>query len=200
MNPEQNTSSREFFEQMYRRDPDPWNFADDPYESSRYDTLIASLAGKHFERGFEPGCSVGVLTARLAPFCGELLATDLSETAVNHARQRCVAYPKVRVAVGSVEDAEPGPLDLLVLSEIGYYFNASDLQKWAGRLFSCVRPGGIVLASHWLGTSPDHVLAGDHVQDILQDLAKDRSYTLTFARRTDHYRLESWKHQRICAQ
>jgi SAM-dependent methyltransferase len=192
MSAEANSSSREFFERMYVRDVDPWKFSSDPYESSRYDCLIDCLSGKHFARGYEPGCSVGVLTDRLAPFCKELLATDLSETAVDRARQRCVAHAHVRFMSRSVAEIDPGPLDLLVLSEIGYYFNASDLMKWASQLFSCMRPGGTILTCHWLGVSPDHLLSGNQVQDIFQKLATDRSYTSALTRCTENYRLESW--------
>jgi hypothetical protein len=192
MSVEINPSSREFFERMYSRDLDPWKFASDPYESARYNTLIESLSGKHFARAFEPGCSVGVLTDRLAPFCDELLASDLSEIALDRTRQRCLAHTNVRFLSGSVRDIDLGPVDLIVLSEIGYYFNASDLMEWASRLLSCLRPGGTILTCHWLGVSPDHLLSGNQVQDIFRNLANERNCALTFARCTENYRLESW--------
>jgi len=78
---------------MYREKTDPWNFATDAYERSRYESLLSALAGQRYHRAFEPGCSIGVLTASLAPFCDELLAIDLSETAISHARRRCAVYP-----------------------------------------------------------------------------------------------------------
>jgi predicted TPR repeat methyltransferase len=190
-----NPSSREFFERMYQRAADPWNFAGDTYELSRYDAILNALSGQRFTRVFEPGCSVGVLTARLAPFCDELLAIDLSETAVAKARERCAAYTHAHIEQASVADANPGPLDLLVLSEIGYYFSVSDLYVWADRLLSQLMPGGFLLASHWLGFSPDHLLSGEHVQDIIQNLAKGRGFVLAFVQRTENFRLELWKRQ-----
>jgi len=192
MNSAHNPSSREFFEQMYTHDIDPWNFASDPYESSRYDAIVHCLSGKRFARAFEPGCSVGVLTARLALFCDHLLATDLSETAVARAMQRCAAYTNVHFLTASVADIDPGALDLLVLSEIGYYFNTLDLTRWAGRLLSRVRLGGTILTCHWRGVSSDHLLSGDQVQEVFQHLAADRSYVLTAARCTENYKLQSW--------
>ena len=189
------TSSREFFERMYQNDPDPWNFAGDAYELSRYDAVLKALAGQHFGRAFEPGCSVGVLTARLASFCDEILAIDLSEAAVVEARKRCVAYGQVRVEQGSVGEVDPGPVDLLLLSEIGYYFSATDLREWVDRVLSRLLPSGVLLASHWLGFSPDHKLSGEQVQDIVQDLAGERGLVLKFAQRTDDFRLDLWKWQ-----
>jgi len=192
MSAELNPSSREFFESMYLRNRDPWNFAEDAYELSRYDALLAALTGEHFTHAFEPGCSVGVLTARLAPLCDSLFATDLSEIAVGRARERCADHPNVRIEQGSVAGTDPGPLDLLVLSEIGYYFSAADLSKWASRLLSQLRPGGTLLAAHWLGVSPDHTLSADCVHDVLHRLAKERHYALTLAQRTDNFRLDRW--------
>lgn len=194
MSIELDSSSREFFEHMYQRDADPWNFACDAYEGSRYDAILDALQSRRFARAFEPGCSVGVLTARLAPFCDELLAIDLSETAVSKARQRCAAYAQANIEQGSVTDVNPSMIDLLILSEIGYYFSAAALQSWADRLLDQVVPGGVLLASHWLGFSPDHKLSGDQVQDIVQNLASARRFKLAFAQRTENFQLDLWKH------
>jgi protein-L-isoaspartate O-methyltransferase len=185
-------SSREFFESMYRRNADPWNFANDTYELSRYDAFLSALTGRHFARAFEPGCSIGVFTAHLASLCDSLLATDLSEIAVSRARERCADYTNVRIEQGSVADADPGPLDLLVLSEIGYYFSAAALSKWASRLLSRLQPGGTLLAAHWLGFSPDHILSGDRVHDVLHALAKEHHCVLALSQRTDSFRLDKW--------
>src|ERR1700722_19701349 len=111
MNETLDSANREFFERIYALDADPWNFASDAYELSRYEALIAALSNQHFERAFEPGCSVGVLTERLAPFCGLLLATDLSSNAVAQARARCSSLPNVQIEQGSVAEADVGPLD-----------------------------------------------------------------------------------------
>lgn len=187
------TTSREFFEAKYAADSDPWNFAGDAYELSRYATIIKALGGEHFDRAFEPGCSVGVLTEILAPSCGALLATDISEKALAQARARCAGLRQVRIEQGSVADADPGPLDLLVLSEIGYYSTAEALEQWAGRLIGSLQPGGTLLAAHWLGTSTDHMLPGDRVHGILHEQARQQHLALTLERRMDNFRLDVWK-------
>ena len=194
MSADLNPSSQEFFEEMYSRNADPWNFAGDAYEHSRYDALLTALTGRHYGRAFEPGCSIGVLTEGLAPLCDELLAIDLSETAIAQARERCLAFSNVRFAVASIYDVDPGPLDLLVLSEIGYYFESSDLRAWADKLLASLLPGGIVLACHWLGSSPDHQLTGDEVHAILQELAEACAYKLSLSQRTENYQLTCWTH------
>ena len=162
-------TSPEFFEAMYRSDPDPWNFSGSRYELDRYDTILKALASRRYHSAFEPGCSIGVLTEKLAGICDRLLSIDFSTTAVEQARARCAGKPHVEIRCASVFDTLPDPgLDLLVLSEIGYYFSPAE---WAGLLDTLVdrvRPGGNVLAAHWLGHSRDHTSLGDEVHRVVR--------------------------------
>jgi hypothetical protein len=162
------TTSPEFFEAKYRSDYDPWHFADSRYEQSRYAATVAALDGGWFEHAFEPGCSIGVLTQQLAPFCGQLIAIDISETAARVAAERCRALSNVQVSQGSLPaDIPPGMFDLIVLSEIGYYFEVDALQSLARSLAGRLNRDGVLLAAHWLGESPDHLLSGDQVHGVL---------------------------------
>ncbi len=162
-------SSAEFFETRYREVGDPWDLAHDSYEQSRYDTIIRALAGRRYRHAFEPGCAVGALTEKLATICDRVDACDFSQTAVEQARQRCAGFPGVSVRCASVTD--PAPIhdyDLIVLSEIGYYFSFTAWQSVVSDIAERMQPGTILLASHWLGTSPDHLLTGDEVHACMQ--------------------------------
>jgi SAM-dependent methyltransferase len=180
----------EAFEQRYRVDQDPWRFATSAYERERYAITIESLTQDRYANAFEPGCSIGELTARLAPRCGRLLATDVSPTAVERARQRCAGYDNVRVECGDLRTAAlDSPLDLIVLSELAYYFEAQQLEVLAHRLAAALSVGGTLLAVHWLGESVDHVLHGDEAHEILL-----RSLPLrhVVANRYVGFRLDLW--------
>lgn len=157
-----------FFEDAYRRTADPWSFADDPTEGARYDRIVAQLGDRTFAAAFEPGCSIGVLTERLAARCRALLAIDVAPSAVARARARCVHFPHVTVTVGRLPDDIPsGPLDLVVVSEVGYYFDRPTLGRVIDRVIEPLVPGGLLVACHWTGTSPDHVLSGQVVHEVL---------------------------------
>ncbi|QXC62213.1 nodulation S family protein [Aquihabitans sp. G128] len=166
--------SAEAFEQRYQGDADPWDFAGSPYEQGRYASILASLGRPSYGRAYEPGCSVGELTALLAPRCAELVATDVSATAVDRARARCRDLAGVTLATGSVTDAPPAPLDLVVLSEVGYYLSTVELAEVAGALGAALAPGGELVACHWLGESPDHQLHGTTVHRVLADSLPSR--------------------------
>jgi len=167
----ESTTSAEFFEQKYRENPDPWDFAPSDYERSRYDAIITALGMQRYERAFETGCSIGELTSRLARLCNHLDAMDISSTAVDCAQHRCREFLNVTFHVGALQhQITSDALDLIVFSEIGYYFDEASLQEMGNMLVSRISRLGTLLAVHWLGTSNDHLLSGDRVHEILGGL------------------------------
>jgi len=182
------------FEDRYRENPDPWNYQASPYERGKYQVTLESLSRPRYVNAFEPACSVGELTAMLAGRCARLLATDVSPTAVTQARRRCAGLHNVRIECRDLradfdEHAEGRPFDLIVLSEVGYYFDIDSLSKLARRLADALCTNGELIAVHWRGHSEDHLLHGDEVHRCLLN-------TLPMQHRLgDHhpgYRLDSW--------
>lgn len=101
-------------------------------------------------RAFEPACGNGELTALLAPRCGELIATDIAEDAVALTRKRVAEFGNVKVAQMFLPDTWPeGPLDLIVLSEIGYYLDEPQLWHIVEHVYQTLSPDGVVVACHW---------------------------------------------------
>jgi SAM-dependent methyltransferase len=158
------------FDDPYARDGDPWSFATSPYEQLRYATTIELVGGRH-RRCFEPGSSIGVLTARLAELCDDVVAVDPSPSAVQIARQRLAAAGHVHLDVGAVPEWWPsGSFDLVVLSELGYYFDRPELTDLVERCSGLLRAPGDLVAVHWLGHSDDHLLHGSEVHEVLGDV------------------------------
>ena len=163
-----NTSSAEFFEAKYRAKADPWEFATNEYELKRYAAITSAIAHRRYQNAFEPGCSIGVLTRRLAEHCDSVYAIDFSSSASDQAKQRCADLANVEVRCASLHDPLPSKrFDLLVLSEIGYYFDLQDWQQISYALIEAIPSGATVLAAHWLGESKDHCLSGDEVHEVL---------------------------------
>src|SRR5919199_2360476 len=141
--------SREYFENLYGRSPDPWGFETSSYERSKYERTLEVLAHRRYRRALEVGCSIGVFTAMLAPLCDELLAVDISERAVVAARERLANYPHVRVERRTLPDETPeGPFDLIVASEILYYFSKELVLMTLQRFERVLAPSGMLLAVH----------------------------------------------------
>jgi hypothetical protein len=185
-----NTTSAEFFEEKYRTNSDPWQFASSAYELNRYAAIMRILGSRTFYSAYEPGCSIGVLTELLASRCRHLLAMDISPTAVAMARTRCAHCPNANIIEGALPaDLPTGRFDLIVFSEIGYYFERSVLEGVRDLLTKRLGQQGVLVGVHWLGTSADHQLSGDEVHDILRST---KSLRITASRRYDDFLLESW--------
>jgi SAM-dependent methyltransferase len=157
-----------YFRDRYASSADPWGLAERWYEARKYAVTAALLPRQHYGTAFEPGCSIGVLTAMLAPRCDTLLACDAVPDAVTAARARTTGLPGVRVEQRTVPDQwPPGSFDLIVWSELLYYFDDADLGQVLGLGVGSLRPGGQILAVHWRHPAPDHPRTGDEVHDDL---------------------------------
>ena len=102
-----NTLPPEYFDHVYQANRDPWNFETSPYEREKYAATLAALPRSCYAEAFEIGCSLGVLTAQLAPHCGHLLAVDVSEAALAQARVRCAELPQVDIRLLRVPEEFP---------------------------------------------------------------------------------------------
>jgi SAM-dependent methyltransferase len=186
-----NRQSQTFFEARYQASSDPWHFASSHYELNRYRATLAALSRASYRRGFEPGCSVGVLSAALAPRVDHLIACDISPTAVARAKERCREFPNVQIHQRDAANEPPeGTFDLIVFSEMGYYFSAERLGAIALRMADRLVPGGEFIAVHWLGTSADHVLHGDEVHEVL---ARALPCEPMAGSRHVGFRIDSWR-------
>ncbi len=176
-----------YFERVYAGASDPWSFATSPYEAQKYEQTLASLGERRFTRALEIGCSIGVFTERLAGRCDELVAVDINERALAEARKRCAQRPNVTFAhMVLPHDFPDGTFDLIVLSEVGYYWSDDDLALARDR-FVRAAPGGTIELVHFLPDVSDYVRPGDAVHEIF--LADDR-FECVRSHRDESYRIE----------
>jgi SAM-dependent methyltransferase len=152
-----------YFRDCYAASPDPYGLAERWYEARKYAITVALLPRQRYGAAFEPGCSIGVLTALLASRCDSLLACDVVPDAVASARARTAGLPGVRVERRAVPGGwPPHSFDLIVLSELLYYFDDADLDEVLRLATGSLRPGGHLLAVHWRHPAP-HPRTGDEV-------------------------------------
>ncbi|MGH3149425.1 MAG: SAM-dependent methyltransferase, partial [Streptosporangiaceae bacterium] len=119
-----------YFDAMYRAAADPWGFENRWYEQRKYALSLAQLPAARYRSAFEPGCSIGVFTRMLAQRCDALLSCDVATAAVQAAARRTSDLPQVRVEQREVPRRWPsGRFDLIVFSEILYYFGDHDLER-----------------------------------------------------------------------
>lgn len=179
----------EYFDRLYAQKPDPWDFASSPYEAKKYKATLAALPRLRYRHALELGCSIGVLTEQLAQRCETVLAVDVSEAALAEARTRNRYFPSVSFEQVDLSHSVPnGLFDLILLSEIGYYFSTVDLAKLREKLTRRLAPRGHLLLIHYTGET-NYPLTGDDVHDTFLKWSDSRWRSLVAAR-TDSYRLD----------
>lgn len=179
----------EYFEALYEQNPDPWRFATSLYEQAKYQETLRSLPQPRYGRALEVGCSIGVLTGMLAGRCDDLLAVDVAERALAQARERCRDLPHVRFARMRLPEETPeGRFDLVVMSEVVYYWDARDIRRTGAWLQRSLAPHGHLLLVHWLGETDYPLPTDDAVWKLLEGVAPFTDYVL--ALRRDRYRLD----------
>ena len=160
-----------YFESMYADSADPWGFDDRWYERRKYALTLAALPRPHYRRAFEPGCSIGVLTAQLARRCDRVVATDVVPRALASARDRVRregVADRVDLDRASLLDPWPaGTFDLVVLSEVLYYLTPADLGIVLGRAVDALEEGGTLVAVHWQHPVPEYPQTGHAVHDAV---------------------------------
>ena len=186
------TLSQKYFDNVYADQDDPWRFASSEYEWDKYTATLAALPKLRYARAFEIGCSIGVLTAMLAPRCDSLLAVDISEAALESASQRLAVQPHVELKRMAVPHEFPdGKFDLVMLSEVGYYWSSSDLEIASRRIVECLRPGGSLVLVHWTPDVADYPQSGDAVHaHFLKLTENDAGLQHVGAKREATYRLD----------
>lgn len=152
------------FEALYEGASDPWQVGTSWYERRKREILLASLPAERYQRVWEPGCSLGHLSAELALRCDRLVSSDISPRAVAAARE-LVSGPHVQLDVAQIPtqppDLEAGSCDLIVLSEFLYYLPdraRADTIELAARLLA---PGGHLVVAHWRGYPADAHCSGE---------------------------------------
>lgn len=157
-----------FFDGLYEQADDPWALAERWYEERKYELSVAALPLRRYRRALEVGCSIGLLTSRLAPRCIFLVAGDIAEAAVRATRERLVALrideQHVKVEVMAPPDRWPdGSFDLVVLSEVLYFSAGPRLELFIAGAIERLEPGGHLLAVHYRPDADPHLLNGDQV-------------------------------------
>jgi SAM-dependent methyltransferase len=144
------TISNDYFAGLYMAKLDPWDLATKWHDQRKYAVTIASLPRERYERGYEPGCSIGLLTRMLAPRCDALLAVDSIDVAVEQTRAEVEEFGHVTVEQAVLPAELPdATFDLIVVGDLLYYLSAEDLAATLDGLVGRLEPGGDIVAVHF---------------------------------------------------
>ncbi len=173
--PSKKSLTTDFFETLYEANPDPWQFETSEYEAQKYVATLNALPHALYRSGFEIGGSIGVLTEKLAQHCQSLLSVDVSKVAQEQAKQRCHHLSNIDFQMMSVPQEFPEEsFDLVVLSEVGYYWCWEDLRKAQHLILEHLQLNGHLLLVHWIVDARELPLTGDEVHNSFLELVPHR--------------------------
>lgn len=157
------STDRHYFDELYTSSEDPWNFRTSKYEQRKYDMTIAALPKDRYRNAFEPGCSIGILSEKLARRCDQILCTDIVGSAILETKERLKELPGATVQQLAIPEAWPtDTFDLIVVSELGYYFNTPTLAVVIELIVTSTQEGAHLVGVHWTGET-DYPLSAHQV-------------------------------------
>lgn len=161
--------ARDVFDSVHAESPDPWNFTTSWYERRKRAVTLAALPAARYRRALEVGCSIGVLTGELAERADEVVATDVSPRALERAAERLPQAGNISWEHRQLPQEWPaGAFDLVVASEVGYYFDPAGLDEFVRRSLGSLTDDGALVACHWLGAIDGWQLTGEDVHARLR--------------------------------
>ena len=140
---------------------DPWRLDASQYEKRRLALTLGCLGRPHYHRVLEIGCSTGQLTEQLRARADHAVGLDVSERALDVARDRTDA---VRWIIGAAPaDIPREEFDLIVLSEVTYFLDGPDLYATLRAVRRRLRPHGEILIANYAAPTENIPLDGPTV-------------------------------------
>ncbi|MCT9821401.1 PIG-L family deacetylase [Microbacterium sp. W1N] len=152
-----------WFDAFYARHDDPWGFETRWYEQRKRAVLLSTLPRERYDRALELGCATGLLTAGLAGRAARVTGVDIAAEALQRARARGLPDTVELRQLDTPAQWPAGRFDLVVLSELGYYWSPDDLAAALHRIHASLEPGGELVACHWRPPIEGCTLDGDQV-------------------------------------
>ncbi len=199
--------SLEQIEELFTRRADPWGYTND-YEQTKYLQTLELIPEGPIDDVLELACAEGHFTAQLAPRAKNLVAADISATALRRAAERCAEHDHVSFQqLDLAKDQISGQYDVIVCSEVLYYLaRRSRLETLAGDFAKALKPGGRLVMAHANLTADDPESPGYDwsfnfgAKVIGETFAATPGLSFTRALRTPYYRVQCFEREQPRAE
>ncbi len=159
----------ETFDAMFDDVEDPWRVTSAWYEERKRAVCLAALPTRELGAVLEVGCSIGVLTERLADRSASVLGLDLSARALAAASRRLAGRSHVRLRQAGVpRDWPHGEFDTIVLSEVCYFLDPVELDEVLDLAVTSLSGSGSILVCDWRHPIVGWPLQGDQIHEIVR--------------------------------
>lgn len=140
---------KQYFEQLFTEHPDPWSYTN-RYEQIKYEQTLALIPNVPIKKALELACAEGHFTVQLSPRVEQLLATDISPTALVRCEQACSDVDNVEFrCLDFLTEPITEKFDLIVCSEVLYFAgDRAQLPPMAAKLAQALNPDGYLVMTH----------------------------------------------------
>ncbi len=184
------------FDALYRSNPDPWAVRTAWYECRKRAVLMAALPRPTYGMALELGCGTGEATRVLATRCADIRAVDLSPTAIAIARAALAEAGTDHVQLHEMRLPGAWPLaagavaDLIVVSELAYYFDDADLDVFVMRCRDSLAPDGDWVMCHYTCDFHDRRQSNARLRDAVHALSGLRR---VISHDDERFRIDVWR-------
>ncbi|QEE85523.1 methyltransferase domain-containing protein [Acetobacter oryzoeni] len=187
----------DIFEDIFQLNADPWDFENSLYEQQKLEKVLQCLPASPIFFAVELGCAIGVSTLALAKYCKRIVGIDASETALAIAQQRCVQQKHISFIKAFLPQAYPASevsgCDLVLISEVLYFFSPADIQCLAESVTKSLKPEGNILIVNWTGPT-DTPCTGDEAAEYFIRVCLTQHWRPDYSERGKGYRIDRLIH------
>lgn len=179
-----------YFSSLYGGSADPYEVGSRWYEKRKQALLLAALPRQHYQAAYEPACGTGLLSLDLARRCQSLLISDSNTAACAIASTNTAHLANVTLQHHDLPQdwpAEPHAFELIVLSELLYFLDASQVSRVVQSALSSLAPGGEIVLCNW---KPDFEQRRCSTDDISTSFLQHQALTRMVVHDEADFRLE----------
>lgn len=137
-----------YFELKYLRG-NPYRVEANPLEIEKFNHAFDIMKEKRYDNILEIGCGDGYLLERYSPLSDRVLATDISGSALKMAKERLRGEKHIEFRqFDLIKDDIDEKFDLVICSEILYYFTLDQLKTVVPKILNYLKKNGNLLSIH----------------------------------------------------
>ena len=157
------------FDRLFARTPDPWGYSGDPVSEERRALIMEMLPRKRYGRLLEIGCATGWMTLPLSSRADEVVAADISSTALAYARKRCRQSANIRFRrLDLLTESIPESFEGIVCAGVLVFLPANSQKIIRDHLVAALVAGGDLILEHTTGAYPGE-MAGNRIHALYEE-------------------------------
>lgn len=168
---------------------DFWSLETSEFEQKRYHSILSIINDRRYNRALEIGCGTGTFTRLLSTIVDEVVALDISSTAIARAKSASKGVGKIDYRVANIMEfnlRSEGKWDLIIMSETIYYlgwlYSFFQVGSLAAKLQASMNNGGSLVLANTRGRRDDYssemALLAPWIIDTYRDLFLNVGYRL----------------------